>query len=396
MSKLHSKSADSIAKLFTGGKLLGKGANGEARLVEYGGKAYVFKKTFDADPNGSFLNANFAKQEEEKAHIEIYRRLSPSCRSYVCRPIPSLHNRISIQLAATQRDDEHIVTLKNFIQKFRFIRPGQPARRSNVLSDKLKNLHGDVTPLALVRDQLAQAVACLHMVGAVHGDLKGDNAVVVYKKSDKNKKAFDVLKVKLIDFGLAEFATVAVPLVRANLNSTGNPRIRSATKLKQLDAYVYRNESNANDTYQNHVVVLPKALISPPRLAAGKPRSIRGKFVSPLDRAGGSPLAHQYARHVYRTQNAAAKRIQGAMKRHQYARHVYRTQNAAAKRIQGAMKRKYAKPLPSLSPSLFRLASALLTRPAKGSNGLSSLSPSLFSELLTSPVRGVSSVPHSK
>lgn len=164
------------------GVKLGKGVYGETKLVSILDNIYVAKK-FKSEDN---------KQDEESKHLTLWKRLGSGCQKYFCKPIPSRHKQISLQLPAGG-NNQNVVTLENFIM----------LKHKHSLNQKLTQLYGTV--LNAVRTLFADALRCMHMAGVVHGNVKHDNVLVVYTLDNEN--FIKTIHVKIIDMGLIEIST---------------------------------------------------------------------------------------------------------------------------------------------------------------------------------------------
>jgi serine/threonine protein kinase len=203
LTNMHS---NAIENLFSHGARLGRGAFGEARSVTHGEKKYVFKKFLRAKLDENEEQKHMRKVIEEHVHIEIWKRLTKGCRKYICEPILTNHPCISAQLSADDgRPDARMTTLYTMISL-----PLLP------LSKKLEKVYTNTA--TMIKMQLADALMCLHSIGAVHTDLKGDNIMIVYELDASKKIIF--LQIKVIDFGQSEVSREKMSLVRRGRNGT--------------------------------------------------------------------------------------------------------------------------------------------------------------------------------
>lgn len=205
--------------------VLGRGSYGETRLVllddaiadEFSLKkpCLVVLKRF---------STSAPKIQEEEVHKSIYRLLPAACRRYVCQPIPSDHNIITVQVAlgptrgrvrmkrknGTFHDGtRYTTTLEKFVKMFHpFPEGANASERSKVYTDIMvrsdPHTHWIANPgrMRVVLNMAARALKCLHRIGILHHDVKPDNMIVAFTLDDVTHEMSNV-RVALIDFGLA-------------------------------------------------------------------------------------------------------------------------------------------------------------------------------------------------
>ena len=327
MSRNFVPTIHAIQTAWKKGLVLGKGAYGEARLITINDIKYVAKMFIAA----TTADAKIEKKEEESKHLELWSRLDRGCRMYFCRPIRSLHPAVSLQIPAG--DDHHTVeTLKTFALK----------KNKPSLNTKLTKIYNNTNNA--LRILFADALRCMHMAGAVHGDVKWDNALVVYKTINVN--GFDVIKsinVKLIDMGLAILARgnglnsltltkkksmlpLPIPgkksLVRTTITQRGTnynrrPNINGIRKILNKQRQTLKNKgfNNGMGYYFNNTWIVPFSELNKKLVKSREKAAIRQKAFLQNKSIVNSTIEKHYARAVRHTENAAVKLIEKRIKR---------------------------------------------------------------------------------
>ena len=158
---------DILKEAFQNGKTLGEGIQGEARLC---GK-WVIKRFKDRK----------ARAREERVHMDIWKRMQPGCRKYICRPYKVQSTRFTLQRVAEEDgwNSEPLSQLSDFYER--------------------------------VKPELKRAILCLRRAGYVHNDIEfsflqwgkwykeHNNVILLWR----GKEGAMQVTVKLIDFGLS-------------------------------------------------------------------------------------------------------------------------------------------------------------------------------------------------
>eukprot|EP00965_Chrysotila_dentata_P232300 6198886-Pleurochrysis_carterae.AAC.1 len=202
------------------------------------------------------------KRIEEFKHLELYKRLSGLCRRYIAKPIPTLHETVTAQIALGPKNGVYEIRQKDDEGRMSSIVMEQ---KTMTLGEYIDGKYNTPAMRSFFVKQIARALICFHNVGALHNDFKPDNIVVTFT-DDKTRRASLAYsnsmtadeKVRINDLCIKNPLLYLIDLGNSESKSKAHPLFGyDATNQNFLDANIHTMYENPENAFINRHAVRP-------------------------------------------------------------------------------------------------------------------------------------------